>query len=119
MNPVVHRWQSPVHTEKSCTLLSFNASPEDVVSGGQLKLSGRLTRLDPDSGYVGYGSKTLTVQFRPPGGVFANHSTVTTDAAGRFDKRLTATRDGTWRVKFAGTSRYHRETSRHDYIDVQ
>ncbi len=104
---------------KRNTILGFNAAPEEVRLGEMLSLTGRLTRMTPDQGYVGYASKTLTVQFKPRGGTFANHSTVTTDSAGRFSKRVTASRDGTWRVRFAGTRHHHRETSRHDFIDVR
>ena len=103
---------------KRNTMLSFNAAPEEVTDS-TIALGGRLTRMTPDQGYVGYAGKTLTVQFKPRGGTFADHSTVTTDSTGRFGKHVSASGDGTWRVRFAGTGHHHRETSRHDYIDVQ
>jgi len=107
---------------KRDTTLEFDAAPEDVPRGGTLTLSGVLSRLTASSSgsdYVGHGSKTLTVQYAPSGGSFWDHSTVTTDDDGRFRKRVTAEGDGTWRVHFAGTSRYDASTSRRDAIHVR
>ncbi len=95
--------------------MSFNAAPEDVRAGENIALYGRLTPLTPDEGYAG---KTLTIQFKPRGGSFADYTTLTTDADGRYSKKVVAKGDGKWRVRFAGTRDHHSETSRHDFIDV-
>ena len=105
--------------KRNTRMPAFNASPEPVRKGAPVEVYGQLTRLDPDLGYVGYPGKTLAVYFRPTGGEWTLKGTVTTGTAGTWSRSFPATVDGTWQARFAGTSNYHAEASRNDYVDVR
>lgn len=100
----------------------FNAAPEPVRKGGTITVSGRLLRVKFGSApwYVAYAGKPIRVYFKPTNSSTWTYMGATTTAQdGRFRKGFTARQDGAWRVRFPGTSRYHVETSRNDYVDVR
>ena len=105
--------------KRNTMMPAFNASPEPVRKGSPVKVAGRLTKLWPDVGYVGYSGKTISVYFKPVGGTWTLKGSATTDSNGYWSRSFTATEDGSWQARFKGTSNYHRETSHSDYVDVQ
>jgi hypothetical protein len=107
--------------KRNTVIRGFNVG-EPVSRGSYVRLYGRLLRLDPASGYVGYRGKTVQVLFRPAGSTTWNlKGTATTDSRGSFTRTGTfrAYRDGVWKVTFAGTDRYLPETSSGDYVDTR
>ncbi len=110
---------SEFYVKRNTMMPAFNASPEPVRKGSPIKVAGRLTKLWPDVGYVGYGGKTIEVYFKPVGGTWTLKGTATTDSNGCWSRSFTASEDGIWQARFKGTSNYHRETSHRDYVDVQ
>jgi len=108
-----------MYVKRNTKMPVFNAAPEPVRKGAPIKVGGQLTRLDPARGYVGYGGKTVSVYFRPTGGAWALQGSATTDSSGTWSRSFTASVDGTWQARFAGTSNYHAETSQDDNVDVQ
>ena len=107
------------YVKRNTMMPSFNAAPEPVRRGTSVKVSGRLTRLNPSVGYVGYGGKTVNMYFKPVGGTWTMKGSATTDSHGSWSRSFTASEDGSWQARFKGTSNYHRETSHSDYVDVQ
>ena len=83
---------------------------------------GRLLRLNPARGYVGYQGKAMSVLFRPTGSrTWVLRGTVTTNSGGYFANfhTIRAWRDGIWKVRFNGTASYPPEGSRGDFVDVR
>ena len=107
------------HVKRNTMMPAFNASPEPVRKGSPVKVAGRLTKLWPDIGYVGYGGKAIDVYFKPVGGSWTLKGSATTDSNGCWSRSFTASEDGSWQARFKGTSNYHRETSHSDYVAVQ
>jgi hypothetical protein len=106
---------------RNTMIRGFNVA-EPATRGSYIRMSGRLVRLDPAVGYVGYGGKTIRVFFRAVGsGTWQQRGTVTTTRAGYFSNSHTfvAREDGSWRVRFDGTATYLPETSHTDYVDVR
>jgi hypothetical protein len=107
--------------QRNTMIRGFNVA-EPATRGSYIRMSGRLVRLDPAVGYVGYGGKTMRVYFRAVGSTtWQQLGTVTTSPAGYFSNSRTflARRDGAWRVRFDGTATYLPETSHTDYVDVR
>ena len=95
---------------------------EPVTRGATIRMTGRLLRLDPAVGYVGYRGKAIRVLFRAVGSTtWQNRGTVTTNSAGYFTNSRTfrAWRDGVWKAQFLGTVNYLPETSPGDYVDTR
>lgn len=109
------------YVKRNTMIADFNVA-EPATRGSFIRMSGRLLRLDPDEGYVGYRNKTIHVFFRPAGtATWVRKGTVTTSSRGYFSNSRTfrARRDGAWRVQFNGTTNYLPETSHKDYVDVR
>jgi hypothetical protein len=107
--------------KRNTDIRDFNVA-EPVTRGATIRMFGRLLRLDPAAGYVGYGGKTVRVLFRPAGtSTWVSRGTVTTSSQGYFTNSRTfrAWRDGAWKVQFDGTVNYLPETSRADYVDTR
>jgi hypothetical protein len=106
---------------RNTMIRDFNVA-EPATRGSYIRMSGRLVRLNPSSGYVGYGGATIGVYFRPAGTkAWQKKGSVTTTSTGNFTNARTfrAGQDGAWRVVFAGTATYLAETSHADYVDVR
>ena len=97
------------YVKRNTMMPTFNASPEPVRKGSPVKVAGRLARLNPDVGYVGYGGSTISVYFKPVGGSWTLQGSATTDSNGCWSRSFTASEDGTWQARFVGTSNHHRE----------
>lgn len=94
---------------------------EPAVKGSYLRMSGRLVRLDPIRGYVGYRNKVVHVLFRAKGSAtLVKVGEIRTSDTGSFanTRRFRAQRHGTWLVVFNGTSNYLPEVSHRDFVDV-
>ncbi len=97
----------------------FGAHPDEFsFPGVTINLPAYLAAQRPRAVEAGSG-KTISVYFKPVGGTWTLKGTATTDSNGCWSRSFTASEDGTWQAKFAGTSNYHRETSHRDYVDVQ
>ena len=84
---------------------TFNASPEPVKKGQPITIKGRLRVVDWDiQHYVAYAHRTLSVQFRPPSGVYKTVKRTTTSSSGWVNTKVTATATGDWRVVYWGNS---------------
>lgn len=109
------------YVKRNTIIQGFNVA-EPATRGSYIRMYGRLMRLDPGLGYVGYRNKTIHVFFRAAGtATWESRGTVSTGSRGYFSNSRTfrARRDGAWRVQFNGTSNYLAETSRGDFVDVR
>jgi hypothetical protein len=85
---------------KRPTTLAFNASPEPVKKGKKITAAGTL-KLD---GKV-LPSVAVKIYFKATGAkAYTLKSTVTTSKKGAFSKKYTASKSGTWKAVYAGTS---------------
>src|SRR5687767_13660863 len=74
---------------RNTMIRDFNVA-EPATRGSYIGMSGRLVRLNPSSGYVGYGGATMGVYFRPAGTkAWQKKGSVTTTSAGYFTNTRT------------------------------
>ena len=107
--------------KRNTMILDFNVR-EPATKGSFLRMTGRLVRLDPARGYVGYRNKTMHVLFKAADSrTWVKVGEVRTSTTGSFTntRRFRARKDGTWVVVFDGTSNYLGEVSHRDYVDVR
>ncbi|MFI6522244.1 hypothetical protein ACIBF1_42325 [Spirillospora sp. NPDC050679] len=96
----------------------FNASPEPVRKGRALTVSGKLVRQVGTWKPAGKGT-AVNVYFKASGSTkWTLLAVVKTDARGAFRKAFTASKDGTWRAYYAGSSAYMKWHA-DDYVDVR
>lgn len=82
---------------------SVDASPEPAHSGRTLTLRGRLLVVNWKAGrYVGYGGRSVAVEFRTLTGSYTHVKTLVTDSNGWARTTVTATRSGAWRLRYGG-----------------
>lgn len=101
-----------VSAEDAVTLLkvaklTVNASPEPVVKGRTLTVTGRLTRATSDAAttFTGYAGQSVRLQFKKSGSSsYATVKTAKTNASGYLTTTVTATAAGTWRWSYAGST---------------
>jgi hypothetical protein len=106
--------------KRNTMIRGFNVR-EPAAKGSYLRMSGRLLRLDPVRGYVGYRDKVIHVLFRAKGSpTLVKVGEIRTSATGSFanTRRFRARTDGSWLVLFNGTSNYLPEVSHRDFVDV-
>lgn len=83
---------------------SFDASPEPVSYGSSITLRGKLFRANwTTERYDALPGRSVAVQFRTNTGSYYTVKNVTTDRYGWVNTRVTATRSGVWRLKYAGS----------------
>ena len=101
--------------------LTVNAAPEPVAKGGTLTVKGALTRANWETGsYTGYRDQKVTLQFKAKGATaFTDVKTVTSGTGGALSTTVKASKDGSYRFTFAGTSTTAAKTSAGDYVDVR
>ncbi|MFE7132843.1 calcium-binding protein [Streptomyces sp. NPDC057638] len=106
---------------KRTATLSTNASPEPVASGSTLTVSGTLRRANWTLGsYTGYSGQPVALQFRRSGSsTYSTVKTVKTDSEGKLRTKVKASRDGTYRFSFAGTSTTAPANAGGDSVDVR
>jgi hypothetical protein len=101
--------------------LTTNAAPEPVKKGKTITVTGLLSRANWDTfKYAGYTKQTVTLQYRKKTSTtYTNVKTVTSSSTGSLKTTVTASADGYFRYKFAGTSTTPAITSTSDFVDVQ
>lgn len=100
---------------------SFNASPEPVKKGKSLTVKGRLKVADWDSDrYVGYGSRTIQIQFRSSTNAsWTTMKTTKTSKSGWVNTKVTAKKSGYYRATYGGSSVAGAATSGTDFVKVK
>ncbi|WP_093800329.1 DUF5707 domain-containing protein [Streptomyces sp. Wb2n-11] len=101
--------------------LTANASPEPVVKGKTITITGKLSRANWEtSAYAGYTKQPVKLQFRKAGtSTYTTVKTVTSSSTGSLKTTVTAASDGYWRYSFAGTSTTPAVSAAGDYLDVR
>ncbi|MBT2505357.1 calcium-binding protein [Streptomyces sp. ISL-98] len=101
--------------------LTANASPEPVVKGKPVTITGKLSRANWEtSTYAGYTAQPVKLQFRKAGTTtYSTLKTVNTNSTGNLSTTSTAVSDGYWRWSFAGTSTTPAVSAAGDYLDVR
>ncbi|MGW0709676.1 hypothetical protein ACWD4G_27605 [Streptomyces sp. NPDC002643] len=101
--------------------LGTNATPEPVVKGKTLTVKGKLTRADwAKRTFTGYKGQKVTLQFKAKGAAsYTNVKTITSGTGGALSTTVKASKDGSYRFTFAGTSTTAAKTSAADYVDVK
>ncbi|MFE5853464.1 hypothetical protein ACFQ61_09645 [Streptomyces sp. NPDC056500] len=101
--------------------LTVNASPEPVVKGSTITVTGKVTRANWETRkYGSYGGRTVSLQFKPAGA--ASYTTVKkVHANGSGDLRTTvqASKTGTWRWAYYGNTTTGPSTSSGDSVVVK
>jgi hypothetical protein len=100
------------------TALRADISPATVDQGDVVTVSGRLGRVAP-AGWAPFAHRPVEVQFRPAGSPgWHTRGILMTGADGRFanSTRFHAKRDGAWRIRFNGGSKYAPGTSAADVV---
>jgi hypothetical protein len=91
-----------------------------ISKGKALTVKGTLTRARWEAGKsTGYAKQRVQVQFRTPKGSYKLLKTVTTKAGGTFSTAVKATKDGCYRVRFAGSKSVAPVASAGKCIDVR
>ncbi|GAA4701519.1 hypothetical protein APR04_000254 [Promicromonospora umidemergens] len=86
------------------TNVTANAGPEPVAEGRTLTVKGSLKR-NTDGQWRPYSARVLTVHHDPTGSAGSRQvATVRTTSNGSYTRQFTASRSGTWTVKFGGNS---------------
>ncbi|WP_274559882.1 DUF5707 domain-containing protein [Streptomyces spiramyceticus] len=109
------------HRVQRFSKLTVNASPEPVVKGKTITVTGKLSRANWEtSTYAGYSAQPVKLQFRKAGtSTYTTVKTVNTNSTGNLSTTVTAASDGYWRYSFAGTSTTPAVSAAGDYVDVQ
>ncbi|MGV9428671.1 hypothetical protein ACWDO7_30835 [Streptomyces sp. NPDC003656] len=91
---------------KRASKLTTNASPEPVVKGHKLTVTGSLTRASwKDLKYHGFSGQAVQLQFKKSGASrFSTVKTAKTSSTGKLSTTVTANSAGTWRWFFPGTT---------------
>ncbi|MFD8307231.1 calcium-binding protein [Streptomyces sp. NPDC059690] len=102
-------------------LTTTQATPEPVVKGGTLTVTGALTRADWNTNiYTGFAAQKVALQFKKSGAsTYTTVKTVTTDSAGKLRTTTTANASGTWRWHFAGTGTTSPATASGDAVALK
>ncbi len=100
---------------------TVNATPEPAVKGKTLTVKGTLTRADWNTGrYAGYKGQKVALQFKAKGAAaYTDVKTVTSGTTGTLSTTVKASKDGTYRYVFAGTSTTAAVKSAGDFVDVK
>ncbi|MBO1333604.1 calcium-binding protein [Streptomyces sp. VRA16 Mangrove soil] len=110
-----------VKVKRYAKLTATQASPEPVVKGRGLTVTGTLTRANWNTNvYAGYTSQKVALQFKKSGSsTYSTVKTVTTDGSGKLKTTVTANYAGTWRWKFAGTGTTSAVTATGDSVALK
>ncbi|MFJ2608118.1 hypothetical protein ACIO13_24550 [Streptomyces sp. NPDC087425] len=106
---------------KRAAKVTVNASPEPVVKGKKLTVTGRITRADwVKHAYTGFAGRSARLQFRKAGtSTYTNVRTVKASSTGALKTTVTAAGDGYWRWTFGETDTTGGATAAGDYVDVK
>ncbi|MGW7198284.1 DUF5707 domain-containing protein [Streptomyces chryseus] len=109
------------HRVQRFSKLTVNASPEPVVKGKTITVTGKLSRANWETyTYAGYTAQPVKLQFRKAGtSTYTTVKTVTSSSTGTLKATVTAASDGYFRYSFAGTSTTPAVSAAGDYVDVR
>ncbi|MFC7841981.1 calcium-binding protein [Streptomyces sp. NPDC001046] len=101
--------------------LTVNASPEPVVKGKTITVTGKLSRANWETlKYAGYTNQSVKLQFRKAGSsTYTTLKTITSNSTGELKTTVTASTDGYFRYSFAGTTTTPAVNATGDFVDVQ
>ncbi|GIF15162.1 hypothetical protein [Actinoplanes teichomyceticus] len=102
------------------TALTYNATPEPVRKGSKLTHTGRLT-FDPYGYGAKYGAKGVAIRFyfRATGTKsYVYQGQTVTGKNGTYTRKLTATKSGTWKAVYPGSSTRQAQV-RYDAVKVK
>ncbi|MGW3692121.1 calcium-binding protein [Streptomyces sp. NPDC005125] len=117
----IHRDAATTFKVQRYSRLTTNASPEPVKKGKTITVTGLLSRANWDTNkYMGYTQQKVTLQYRKKtSSTYTTVKTVTSSSTGSLKATVTASADGYFRYKFAGTSTTPAVTSTSDFVDVR
>ncbi|WP_189130497.1 hypothetical protein [Wenjunlia tyrosinilytica] len=96
----------------------FDAGPEPVRKGRTITIGGTLMAREAHT--VVLKGKKVKLYFQPKGSSSWYYlGNDVTHSDGRFSVGVRATRDGSFRAVYGGSSAYRKTTSRGDYVDVR
>jgi hypothetical protein len=106
---------------KRATSIVGDATPEPVVKGKTITITGGLNRADWESHtFQGYAAQPVALQWQKLGTTtWTTVKTVQTDTNGKLKTTVVAGSDGAYRFSFAGDATSALVTSVADYVDVQ
>ena len=100
--------------------LTVNASPEPVLEGGTITVTGKVTRANWETRkYASYGGRLVSLQFKPTGA--ASYTTVKkvyANSSGDLRTTVKASKTGTWRWVYYGNTTTGPSTSSGDNVVV-
>ncbi|GAA3980962.1 hypothetical protein OG252_28280 [Streptomyces sp. NBC_01352] len=101
--------------------LTVNASPEPVVKGKTITVTGKLSRANWETHkYAGYASQYVKLQFRKKGTTtYTTVKTIKTNSTGNLSTTVKAASDGYFRYSFAGTASTPAVSAAGDFVDVK
>lgn len=120
LGQVVDRHKAATLAFKQATMLSTDATPEPVVRGGALSITGLLRRADWDSWtYKPFANQQVRLQWIGRGDTVWNNSmTEKSDAAGKIKSSGIGTMDASHRFVYSGSAAHNQAISVADYVDV-
>lgn len=106
---------------KRATRVTVNASPEPVVKGKTLTVTGKVTRANWDTHtYQGYGGRSVSLQFKAAGtSSYKTVKKVKSSKAGALKTTVKATGAGTWRWTYYGNTTSGATSSTGDRVEVR
>ncbi|WP_335936726.1 hypothetical protein [Streptomyces sp. PTD5-9] len=112
---------TPTVRVKRAAKVTVDASPEPVVKGRKLAVTGKITRADwAKHKYTGFGGKAAKLQFRKAGtSTYKTVKIVKANSTGALKTTVTASVDGYWRWTFGETNTTGGATAAGDYVDVK
>ncbi|MFG2020827.1 hypothetical protein [Actinomadura geliboluensis] len=111
-------WVDYIDVKYRTYMYNFNASPEPVSKGKTITVKGLLYRFRDTVG-PGPGAK-ISVYFKASGtSTWKWMADTKTGSDGWFKKTFSASKDGTWMAKYAGSSTYIASNAPTDYVDVR
>ncbi|MFE9443198.1 hypothetical protein ACFYO2_30380 [Streptomyces sp. NPDC006602] len=101
--------------------LTVNASPEPVVKGKTITVTGKLSRANWETHkYAGYTGQSVKLQFRKKGSsTYTTVKTIKTNSTGNLSTTVKAASDGYFRYSFAGTASTPAVSAVGDFVDVK
>jgi hypothetical protein len=97
---------APSATAAYDTNVSVRAKPDPIAKDRTVTVAGALKH-NRTGQWLPYPARVLTIHFDPAGRAGSRQvATVRTDTTGSYTRQFTATRSGTWTVKFGGNSAY-------------
>ncbi|WP_141704128.1 hypothetical protein [Planobispora rosea] len=107
---------APVSTK----IVDFDATPDEVLKGKGIKVSGQLLKENEDKSWKGYADQEVAITFQARGtDAYRQVVKVKTGSDGSFSATVTAEETGWWRAEFAKTSAARDSVSQSDRVDVK